>query len=132
MARALGGTGREGFRGRPLLETLVAEVSGFFQECGPPPLVKRRKAWSTHVWAAVACVATKPQLPGSHGSLLVCSRVEDGRQSKGQGMTHGTADKGGYELESASTALECLEQIDGVKLRQAGGCGSLSEWLAVG
>ena len=58
-------------------------------------------------------------------------------------MTHGTADKRGNELESASTALECLEHIHGVKLHQhslelraagggmgSGGCGSLSECLA--
>ena len=56
-------------------------------------------------------------------------------------MTHGSADKRGNELQSASTALECLEQIHGVKLHQRPlelpirrqrrhGVGRL--WLAVG
>ena len=88
VACALGGTGREGFRGRYLgsghrwLKWL-----GFFQELGPPPLIKRREACNPlmlgqlpntraamqqHAWQQ------EPQLPGSHGSLLVGSRVEDG------------------------------------------------------
>ena len=123
---------------------------GFFQELGPPPLIKRRKACNPLMLGQLPNTRTamqqhawqqEPQLPGSHGSLLVGSRVEDGRQSKGQGVTHGTADKRGNELESASTALECLQQIHGVKLhqrplelpirrRRRHGVGRL--WLAVG
>ena len=70
VACALGGTGREGFRGRYLgsghrwLKWL-----GFFQELGPPPLIKRREACNPLMLGQLPNTRAAMQQHAWHGFL---------------------------------------------------------------